>query len=474
MTLSTNKGLADKCELIIDQAGDAFYILDFSGRILDVNHHATESVGYSKSELLKMYIFDLDIEVAAKKHKMRYWEPLQQLQYTTFEGLHKRKDGSTFPVEVRLGRLDLGDEKMLLALARDITERKKVEQELKKHLAEIESLTERLKDENILLKKDAMLLHGHDQIIGKSPIMLEVLKAVKQVAPTEATVLILGETGTGKELMAHLIHDLSPRKSQILVRVNCAALPTTLIESELFGREKGAYTGADSKQIGRFELADNATIFLDEIGELPLEVQGKLLRVLQEGEFERIGSNKTIRVNVRVIAATNKNLSEEVKKGTFRDDLYYRLNVFPISSPPLRERPEDIPLLAWSFVKELSGKTKKIIKDIPKADMTTLQGYSWPGNVRELRNVIERAMIWANGTTLRIELPEAEELSTTGSQEMSLQEAERQCILRALKKTDWCVSGEAGAANLLDINPKTLASRMKKLGIELPRTRKRE
>lgn len=457
-----------KFELLVEQAGDAFFILDFTGRILDVNRQTTISLGYSREELLRKTISEIDIEVDEKDHRFRHWEKLPPGQYTTFEGTHKRKDGGTFPVEIRLGRLDVGEERYLLALCRDITDRKKAEQALKNSLAEIKVLKERLEAENLVLREDVKLLHGHAEIIGNSSKIMKVLKAAEQVAKTDANVLILGETGTGKELLAQRIHKLSGRNALPMVKVNCAALPSTLIEAELFGREKGAYTGALTRQVGRFEVADGSTIFLDEVGELPLELQAKLLRILQEGEFERIGSTKTIRVDVRVVAATNRDLAKEAKAGTFREDLFYRLNVFPISMPALRDHPEDIPSLVWSFVKELDKKMGKNTKEISKKSMETLQNYSWPGNVRELRNLIERAMILSEGSCLRVEIPDFGGEENEPAAGSSLQDIERQHIITALKKTGWCVSGAHGAAKLLDINAKTLESKMKKLGIRRP------
>jgi transcriptional regulator with GAF, ATPase, and Fis domain len=278
-------------------------------------------------------------------------------------------------------------------------------------------------------------------------------------------VLIHGETGTGKELLAQAIHRLSPRGRNVMVKVNCAALPSGLVESELFGREKGAFTGALTRQIGRFEVADGSTLFLDEVGELPADVQVKLLRVLQEGEFERLGSPRTIKVNVRVIAATNRDLIEEVRKGRFREDLYYRLNVFPIRMPPLRERPEDIPLLVWTFLEDFSSRMGKKITQVPRATMEALQRQPWPGNVRELRNVIEHGAIVTTGDTLRVGMLGDAVPGAAPSQ--SLADAEREHIVRALEKTSWRIKGPKGAATVLGLNPATLYSRMKKLGIRL-------
>jgi transcriptional regulator with GAF, ATPase, and Fis domain len=343
-------------------------------------------------------------------------------------------------------------------------ERKRADQKIQNALAEIEQLRDRLEAENLYLRDQIDIEHKHEEIIGQSEAIRKVLLQVEQVANTDSTVLLLGETGTGKELMARAIHGLSARKGRPMIKLNCAALPATLIEAELFGREKGAYTGAVTTQIGRFEAADGSTIFLDEIGELPLELQSKLLRVLQEGQFERLGSPKPIRVEVRVIAATNRSLVQAVKEGRFREDLYYRLNVFPISVPPLRQRPEDIPLLIWAMVNELGKVFGKKIERIPKKNMDALQRYPWPGNVRELRNVVERAMILSNSPTLVVDLPDS--AAVTPSAAMSLEEMERMHITAVLEGAGWRVRGKNGAAEILELKPTTLDSKMKKLGIK--------
>jgi transcriptional regulator with GAF, ATPase, and Fis domain len=306
------------------------------------------------------------------------------------------------------------------------------------------------------------------EIIGKSEAIKKVMLQAEQVAGTSATVLLIGETGTGKELLARAIHNLSPRHARPMVALNCASLPATLVESELFGREKGAYTGALSRQIGRFELADGSTLFLDEIGELPLELQAKLLRVLQEGQFERLGSSKPIKADVRIIAATNRDLEKAVKEGRFREDLYYRLNVFPITVPPLRERREDIPLLAFALAKDIVKTLGKTIKAIPRSTLAELQRYSWPGNVRELRNVVERALIVCQGSTLRFDVPAqgGTPAAVGPPQNRTLEEVERQHILSVLEETGWRVSGKRGAAAILGLNRSTLESRMAKLGIK--------
>jgi formate hydrogenlyase transcriptional activator len=289
----------------------------------------------------------------------------------------------------------------------------------------------------------------------------------QKVAEQETSVLVLGETGTGKELLARAIHDMSPRKERIMIDVNCAALPAPLIESELFGREKGAFTGALTKRIGRFEAADGSTIFLDEIGDLQPEMQAKLLRVLQDGKFERLGSTESIIVDVRVIAATNRDLEQEVREGKFRKDLYYRLSVFPITMPPLLDRSEDIPSLVWSFVKEFGKVMGKPIEMIPKQTMEMLQSYSWPGNVRELKNIIERAMILTTGPTLHIDRINTDNLETPRL--ITLEGVERNHILQVVESTGWRVSGKNGAAELLGLKESTLRTKMGKLGIERKR-----
>jgi formate hydrogenlyase transcriptional activator len=299
--------------------------------------------------------------------------------------------------------------------------------------------------------------------------MKKVLQAVEKVAATDATVLLTGETGTGKELIARAIHNLSTRKDGVLVKVNCAAIPAGLIESELFGHEKGAFTGALARKVGRFELADKATIFLDEVGEIPLELQTKLLRVLQEGEFERLGSTRTLKVNARVIAATNRDLEKEVGEGRFRSDLYYRLNVFPIRSPALRDRVQDIPLLVSYFVKKFSAAMGKKIESVPAKAMESLKSYGWPGNIRELEHVIERAVILSQGPALEFGdwMPKSATASGAGPP-ATLEEMERAHIVHVLTQTNWRVSGEKGAAKILGLNPTTLEARMKKLGIQRP------
>lgn len=338
-------------------------------------------------------------------------------------------------------------------------------QELKEALEAVEKLKDRLQAEVIYLKEELKLSHNFEHIVGESAALRKALTKVEQVADTDATVLILGETGTGKELFARAIHERSGRKRRPLVKVNCAALPGQTVESELFGHERGAFTGAVAQRKGRFELADGGTLFLDEVGELSLETQAKLLRVLQEGEFERLGGSQTRRVDVRIVAATNRDLGRAVEEGTFREDLFYRLNVFPLTLPALRERTGDVALLVHYFVTKLSRKLGRTIGAIPQPVMDRLTGYHWPGNVRELEHTLERAIIMSTGGKLMLEdwRPRAKALASEGV--LTLKQAERRHILDALELTGGRVSGERGAAKLLDINPKTLESRMKKLGI---------
>jgi len=344
--------------------------------------------------------------------------------------------------------------------------RKRADEQFKRHVDEIEELKRRLERENIFLREEVELLVEHTEIVGQSLPMKKVLSQAEQVARTDSTVLILGETGTGKELLARAIHKMSARKDRPLITVNCASLAPTLIESELFGREKGAYTGAMTKMIGRFEIADGSTLFLDEIGELPLELQSKLLRVLEEGNFERLGSTKTLHVNVRVIAATNRDIEDEVKDGRFRKDLFYRLNVFLIAIPPLRERPEDIPLMTWAFVREFQKRMGKEIGAISKKSMEALQSYSWPGNVRELRNMVEHAMILSKSENLVIHVPKFR--SSEASAPRNLEEMERRHIVGVLERTGWRVAGKGGAAEVLGLTRSTLYSKMKRLNIRRP------
>ncbi len=335
---------------------------------------------------------------------------------------------------------------------------------------EVNALKERLAKEKLYLEDEIRAHYNFEEIIGDSPALRRVLKQVEIVAPTDSTVLILGETGTGKELLARAIHNLSARRERTFVKMNCAAIPTGLLESELFGHERGAFTGAIAQKVGRFELADGGTLFLDEVGDIPLELQSKLLRVLQEQEFERLGSTKTIRVNVRLVAATNRDLAQMVSTKQFRSDLYYRLNVFPITVPPLRDRREDIPMLVRYFAQTFARRMNKRVETIPAQTMDALTRYAWPGNVRELENLIERAVILSEGPELHVPLPELARAPAPPTEGLgTLEAAERDHIVRALRETNWVIGGPNGAAAKLGMKRTTLQSRMQKLGISRPK-----
>jgi len=340
---------------------------------------------------------------------------------------------------------------------------------------QIEALKNQLAKEKHYLEEEIRTgSHNFEEIIGKNKALKHVLKQVETVATTDSTVLILGETGTGKELIARAIHNLSGRRERTFVKMNCAAIPTGLLESELFGHERGAFTGAIAQKIGRFELAHQGTLFLDEVGDIPLELQSKLLRVLQEQEFERLGSTKTIKVNVRLIAATNQNLSQMVTAKQFRSDLYYRLNVFPIQLPPLRERRDDIPLLVRYFTEKYARRMNKRIESTPTEAMTALTRYPWPGNIRELENFIERAVILSNGAELKLEesmlpaIEPMEKVNAASPDRPTLENHERDYILKTLERTRWVINGPRGAAKILNLHPNTLRSRMERLGIRRP------
>jgi len=360
--------------------------------------------------------------------------------------------------------------KYLSCVEIDITKRKQVEEELKQALAEIKGLRAQTEAENVYLMDEIEQLSEYKHVVGQSKAFKKLLATAKKVALTNATTLLLGETGTGKGVLAQLIHNLSPRHNRPLIKVNCANLPATLIESILFGHEKGAYTNAGSMKMGRFELADGSSILLDEIAELPLELQSKLLRVIEDGEFERLGGSKTIRVNTRIIAATNRNLEAEVADGRFRQDLLFRLNVYPITCPPLRRRKEDIALLAQFFIANYNKTLGKSVSKISNKAIQALEGYPWPGNIRELQNVVERGMINSSGRNLVLSgfSAPAAQAGKTKAAVKTLKEVEIGHILSVLKAADWVIEGPKGAARLLGINPSTLRARMRKYGVRRP------
>jgi PAS domain S-box-containing protein len=480
---SAPAGLA---HVLFEKVNDAIFLENEEDEILAVNQRASDLLGYSRAELLGMRVPDLQAPEVRGCLGTVIKGQLQRHRQSSFEGLDLHRDGRRIPVEITNTLVEEDGQKLVLSVVRDITQRKRAEEAIRERLRlqqllaelsargdrhlqealeEIKQFQDRLRAENAYLCGQMPLGSIHANIVGRSAALGRTLAQVEQVAATDATVLLLGETGTGKELLATAIHDLSPRRDRLMIKVNCAALPVTLMESELFGREKGAYTGALSKQVGRFELADGSTLFLDEVGELPLETQVKLLRVLQEGCFERLGSPKTIRVQVRLIAASSRDLAQMVADGRYRKDLYYRLNVFPIQIPPLRERREDIPLLVWSFVEELGKRMGKSVEAISERSLDALQHHRWPGNVRELRNAVERALITCQGPTLFIEPPALSEPVETG---MTLEAVERAHILRVLEMTGWRVRGKNGAATILGLPPTTLESRMVKLLVHRP------
>ncbi len=465
---------------ILNAIPDMMYLLDREGTVLDYHVRNKELLIMAPHEFMGKKVSEIVPPDVAERFARCFVEVMKSDQTIVLEYELPYQEAAR-AYEASMVRCD--DDK-ILTIVRDITERRAADLSLRKALAEVQRLTDQLHQENIYLREEIRVASNFDEIIGRSEPLRRVLHQAEQVAPLDTTVTLLGETGTGKELLAHAIHKLSRRQHHRLVKVNCAALPGPLIESELFGHEKGAFTSADTKHIGRFEIANHGTIFLDEVGELPIDLQAKLLRVLEEGEFDRVGGTHTVKVDVRVIAATNRNLEEAVREGTFRSDLYYRLNIFPITLPPLRDRREDIPMLVKHLVKQLGQKLGKNIEAIPNQTMATLRNYPWPGNIRELRNVIERAVIISQGAMLRLiddldqqalEL-EAQHLVATSEifgelipTSETLEQHEYNMILRTLKQVHWKLEGPGGAAELLNIHPSTLRSKMRKLGIERPR-----
>ena len=442
---------------LFDEAPIAYIHEGLDSKLLRCNRTALKSLGITADQVKDLYGRDFVPDTPDAQRRLK----------EAFASVNRGTDTSGVVLELR--RYDTGTPLWMQWWSRpdpsgtftrsmfiDITERVLLEQE-----------KEQLEAQNRYLQEEIQLRHNFEELIGSSTSLKKVLSHVERVAPTESTVLITGETGTGKELIARALHNLSPRKARALVKVNCAAIPAGLIESELFGHEKGAFTGALAKRIGRFELADKGTIFLDEIGELPLDLQSKLLRVLQEGEFERVGGSQTLKVSVRVIAATNRDLAQLSKTGLYRPDLYYRLNVFPVHLPPLREREGDLRQLAQYFVHKYATKQGKVIERIPERLWSVLQQYRWPGNVREFQHVIERAVILTEGPELAmVDWLDTPSQLTEGAPLPTLEQLERDHIVRALAHANWKVSGDTGAAAILGLKPTTLEARMKKLGIQ--------
>ncbi len=445
-----------------DAIGDPVLLLDAEQKIVRANAAASAALGVPLEQVVGRHCYALFHGATSPVDSCPIAKALKTRTPHEAEILDRNRGAcclySVYPMPP-----GVDDGLAAICVAKDITARKEAEEQVRHTLDEVRRLRDQLHEQNVYLQQEVKSLSGHPRLIGNSVALRGVLAQVEHVAATQATVLLLGETGTGKELIASEIHELSPRRERLMVRVNCSAIPATLIESELFGREKGAYTGALSKQIGRFEMANGSTLFLDEIGELPPEIQVKLLRVLQERQIERLGSPKPISVDVRIIAATNRDLEKSVREGKFRQDLFYRLNVFPITIPPLRERREDIPAMVSALVTEFGAAFGKNIESIAKESMEALQRYPWPGNVRELRNAIERAMIVANGPKLWVEPPRP--MEGTSRVDLSFRAIEREHILRVLESTGGRIRGKNGAAEVLQLKPTTLESRMAKLGI---------
>jgi formate hydrogenlyase transcriptional activator len=438
---------------------DAIVASDAEGRITEMNARVESMFGYPRGELIGQLIECLVPE------RFRHAHPSHRKEYSAaprprpmgagLELYGRRKDGSEFPADIMLGPVETAEGRIVLSVIRDLSEKRKAEEALRQSELQKRYLEEELNTEA-----------QFEEIIGESVSLKRVLKLVETVSATDVTVLILGETGTGKEVIARAIHQLSPRHQRVMVKLNCAAIPSGLLESELFGHERGAFTGALDRKIGRLELANEGSLFLDEIGDLPLELQPKILRALQEKEFERLGSTKPIPVNIRLIAATNRDLAKMVAEGHFRSDLYYRLRVFPILLPPLRDRREDIPLLVRYFVDRHARKLYKKIETIPEETMRALTRWNWPGNIRELENFIERAVILTNGPVLRAPLAELAMTEVpVPVQNSSLEDTERQHILRVLRESRGKIGGSDGAAARLGLIRTTLNSKIKKLGI---------
>ncbi len=472
-----------RAQKYLDIAGAMIVILDSSGKVNLVNKKGCQVLGYNEQNIVKKNWFDHFIPEKNREDIKTVFNQLMKGDIELVENYENSvltKSGEERIIAWHNSILldDNGKPVGTLSSGEDITERVRAQEALRNALTEVEQLKNRLQAENTYLQEEIKLDHNFEEIIGQSEVLKKSLRKVEQVAETGATVLILGETGTGKELLARAIHNISIRSKRPLVKVNCAALPANLIESELFGHEKGAFTGALSRKIGRFELADGGTIFLDEIGELPLDLQSKLLRVLQEGEFERLGSSHTQKVDVRIIAATNRDLEKAIEIGEFRRDLFYRLNVFPIHLPPLRERTGDISILAGHFITKFAATAGKKIDKVPQPVINALQAYHWPGNVRELENIIERAVILTPGDTLQLdehlllqsEITPQSDPAVTSLEEISttIPDMEKNLIQKALEESNWIITGKRGAATRLGIPPSTLRDRMKKYGIKKP------
>lgn len=447
-------------EKLFEFSPDAIVVTDRDGKITNINAQVETLFGYPRSELLGQ-----PIEILIPE-RFRTTHPKHRAEYAVHShvramgaGLNlygRRKDGSEFPADIMLGPVEGPEGHVVLSVIRDLSEKRETENALK-----------RSEQQKTYLEEELETSHQFDEIVGESPELKRILKQVEDVATTDATVLILGETGTGKELIARAVHRLSSRRDHAFVKLNCSAIPSGLLESELFGHEKGAFTGAIAQKIGRLELAHQGTFFLDEVGDLPPELQPKILRALQEKEFERVGGTRTIPVNVRLVAATNRDLAKMVSAGQFRSDLYYRLRVFPVTVPALRDRREDIPLLVRYFLASHSKRMGRHIETIPAETINALVKWHWPGNVRELENFIERSVILSPGPVLHAPLAELLAVEeSSGRADTNLEAAEREHILRVLRECEGMIGGANGAAERLGLKRTTLNSKMKKLGIK--------
>ncbi|RZO02736.1 PAS domain S-box protein [Pseudomonas moorei] len=469
-------------QLLLSSVGDGIYSINSEGLATFVNPAGARMLGWEPQDMIGKNIHRIHHHTHADGSHYPVEEcPIYKAvrDGVVHEGRQEvfwRRDGSSFPVEFTSTPV-ISDGRIVGAVVvfRDITERRSTENQLQNALDELKVLKDRLEEQNAYLQEEIHIEHNFREIVGQSEPILKIIRQIDVVAPTDASVLINGESGTGKELIARAIHQASRRNASPLIRVNCAAIPAELFESEFFGHIRGAFTGAVRDRVGRFELADGGTLFLDEIGEIPLELQSKLLRVLQEGQFERVGEERTRKVDVRIIAATNRDLRQEVAAKHFREDLYFRLNVFPIQSPALRERPMDIAPLAAHFLKQTGKRLNMPGRRLRNSDIERLQSYSWPGNIRELQNVIERALITSNGADLNLDLPEEPKTtvphqpspSSTIMTDAQIRELERNNMQAALKASDGKLFGKGGAAELLGLKPTTLASRFKRLEIKL-------
>ena len=456
---------------ILGSIREPLIVLDPDLKVVTANHTFYRTFNVKSDETEGVLIYDLGNRQWDIPRLRKLLEDIlpQNTSFHDFEVEHTFETIGPKIMHLNARRIYGADNQtdMILLAIEDVTEReyykRHLEELVEERTAEIRKLKDLLEAERAYLQEEIKLEFNHDNIIGRSNEIKYVFYKVEQIASTDTNVLVLGETGTGKELVARAIHGLSGRKDRALVKMNCAALPSNLIESELFGHEKGAFTDAHSKRLGRFEIANGTTLFLDEIGELPLELQPKLLQVIETGEFERLGSSDTIKVDVRIIAATNRNLEAEVRKGTFREDLWYRLNIFPITMPPLRERREDIPLLVNYFIEKISKRLGKSINLVPVNVMDALRNYHWPGNIRELENVLERAVINSSGPKLHLvdELKKPNKALTPANR--SLADVEKEYILQVLEQTHWKVSGNNSASEILGLDRSTLRARMRKL-----------